>query len=62
MDSARDSMHPSVRNNICEVIPQSRVCARFTNMRGIVTQEGYHYGMFWVKLEQASDFNLLRKI
>ena len=62
MDSARDSMHPSVRNNICEVIPQSRVCARYRNERGVVTQEGYHYGMFWVKLEQASDFNLLHKI
>lgn len=62
MDSARDSMHPSVRNNICEVIPQSRVCARYMNGRGVVTQEGYHYGMFWVKLEQTSDFNLLHKI
>ena len=62
MDSARDSMHPSVRNNISEVIPQSRVCARYKNMRGVVTQEGYHYGMFWVKLEQTSDFDLLHKI
>lgn len=62
MDSARDSMHPNVRNNICEVIPQSRVCACYRNERGVVTQEGYHYGMFWVKLEQASDFNLLHKI
>ena len=62
MDSARDSMHPNVRNSICEVIPQSRVCAKYTNRRGVVTQEGYHYGMFWVTIEQTSDFNLLHKI
>ena len=62
MDSARDSMHPSVRGNVCEVIPQSRVCARFKNKRGVVTQEGYHYAMFWVLLDQASDFNILHKL
>ena len=62
MDSARDSMHPNVRNSICEVVPQSRVCAKYTNRRGVVTQEGYHYGMFWVTIEQTSDFNLLHKI
>lgn len=62
MDSARDSMHPQVRGNICEVIPQSKVCARYINRRGVETQEGYHYGMFWVTLEQAEDFNLLRKL
>ena len=62
MDSARDSMHPGVRNQICEVIPQARVCARYKNDRGAITQEGYHFGMFWVTLEQASDFNLLHKI
>lgn len=62
MDSARDSMHAEVRGNICEVIPQARVCARFKNDRGVITQEGYHFGMFWVKLEQTSDFNLLHKI
>ena len=62
MDSARDTMHDKVRKNVCEVIPQSRVCARFKNDRGVVTQEGYHYAMFWVPIEQASDFNLLHKI
>lgn len=62
MDSARDSMDMRVRNNICEIIPQSRVCARYKNERGVVTQEGYHFGMFWVPLEQAQDFNLLHKI
>ena len=62
IDSARDSMNNQVRGNIAEVIPQSRVCARFKNLRGVVTFEGYHYAMFWVKLEQTSDFDLLHKI
>lgn len=62
MDSARDSMHPAVRNNIREIIPQARVCARYQNDYGVVTQEGYHYGMFWLPITQAQDFNLLHKI
>lgn len=62
MDSARDSMHPNVRNSIREIIPQARVCARYKNDHGVVTQEGYHYGMFWVPIEQTKDFNLLHKI
>lgn len=62
MDSARDSMHPAVRNNIREIVPQARVCARYQNDHGVVTQEGYHYGMFWLPITQAQDFNLLHKI
>ena len=62
MDSSRDSVHPSVRGAVREVVPGAEVCAAYVNRRGVRTGMGWHYAMFWVPLEQTSDFNLLHRI
>lgn len=62
IDSSRDSMHPSVRTKIREVVEGTEVCARYVNSRGVCTGLDHHYAMYWVPLNQASDFNLLHKI
>ena len=62
IDSARDSMHPSVRPEIRETVPGSEIYSEYVNHLGVRTGEDQHYAMFWVPIEQISDFNLLHKI
>ena len=62
IDSSRDSMNPSVRPRIREVVRGSRAVAEYVNTGGVRTGMDEHYAMFWVPLELPSDFNLLHKV
>ncbi len=62
IDSARDSVHPSVRGDVREVVEGTEIFAQYKNSRGVVTGYGAHYAMYWVPLTKTKDFNLLRKI
>lgn len=62
IDSSRDSVHPSVRGDIREVVPGSEIYAQYINRNGVRTGGGEHYAMYWVPITRTSDFNLLHKI
>lgn len=62
IDSSRDSVHPSVRGDVREVVPGSEIYAQYVNRRGVRTGGGEHYAMYWVPLEKTSDFNLLHRV
>ena len=62
IDSSRDSMNPSVRPLVREVVPGSEAAAEYINARGVRTGMDEHYAMFWVPIGLASDFNLLHKV
>ena len=62
IDSSRDSMNPSVRPKIREVVHGSRAVAEYVNTAGVRTGMDEHYAMFWVPLNLPSDFNLLHKM
>ena len=62
IDSARDSIHPSVRQDVREVVAGTEVYARYVNERGLCTGGDTHYAMFWVPLTKPQDFNLLHLI
>lgn len=61
MDSSRDSVHPSVWWKICEVVPESEVCAEYRSRRGVHTGEARYYAMYWVPFDLPYDFNLLHR-
>ncbi len=61
IDSSRDSMNPSVRTEVREVVPGSETVAEYRNARGVRTGMDEHYQMFWVPISLTSDFNLLHK-
>ena len=62
IDSSRDSMNPSVRPFVREVVPGSETTAEYVNSRGVRTGMDEHYQMFWVPISLTSDFNLLHRI
>ena len=62
IDSARDSIHPTVRQDVREVVAGTEVYARYINEKGLHTGSDMHYAMFWVPLTKAQDFNLLHLI
>jgi hypothetical protein len=62
IDSSRDSMHPSVRTGIREIVPGSQALSQYVNEYGVRTGMDEHYAMFWVPLEMPFDFNLLHRI
>lgn len=62
IDSSRDSVHPSMRGDIREVVPGSEIYAQYINRNGVRTGGGEHYAMYWVPITRTSDFNLLHKI
>jgi len=62
IDSARDSIHPSVRADVREVVAGTEVYAQYVNGNGVHTGGDKHYAMFWVPLTKAQDFNLLHPI
>ena len=61
IDSSRDSMNPTVRSHVREVVPASRAVAEYVNSKGVRTGMDEHYALFWVPLELPFDFNLLHK-
>lgn len=62
IDSSRDSVHPSVRGDVREVVKGTEVYSEYINSNGVRTGMAEHYAMFWVPLSKPYDFNLLHRI
>jgi len=62
IDSSRDSMNPTVRPHVREVVPGSSAVAEYVNSKGVRTGMDEHYALFWVPLELPFDFTLLHKV
>lgn len=62
MDCHSESQDERVIANVREVVPDSLITYPVQNESGITVGFDQSYGMFWVPLETAKDFDLLHKL
>ena len=61
MDCHSESADDRVADSVREVLPESKITWAVTNASGLVTGRSSAFGLFWVPLTQAMDFDLLHK-
>lgn len=59
IDSVAESAHDSIRDRVCEVIPQSETIRANMNKQGITVSVSHQYAMFYTEACLPFDYNLM---